>query len=90
MVILHKKEVTRNRKLLSIKDYMLHLGKGALYVITDICFCDNLKCKKRKQCARAKENHSKDSLPEYFSMAAFKCFQEGERVYFMKIKKSRK
>lgn len=56
-------------------------------MITDICFCDNKSCKKRKQCLRAVENHNRDSLSEYISFASFKCFQEGEREYFIKIKR---
>lgn len=59
-------------------------------MITDICFCDNINCKKRKQCLRATENHNRDNLPPYYSSASFKCFQEGEQEYFIRKKWGRK
>lgn len=59
-------------------------------MITDICFCDNKECKKRKSCLRALENHIKDDLPPYISVAHFKCFNEGENIYFIRKKWGRK
>ena len=53
---------------------------------TDICFCDNKSCKKRKQCLRAIENHNRDDLPKYNYFASFKCFQEGEQEFFIRKK----
>ena len=59
-------------------------------MITDICFCDNKECKKRKRCLRAIENHNKDDLPSYYSVANFKCFNEGENIYFIRKKWGRR
>lgn len=59
-------------------------------MLTDICFCDNEKCKKKKSCFRALDNHDRDELPEFISIANFKCFNEGEKNYFIRKKYGRK
>lgn len=56
---------------------------------SDICFCGNKDCKKRKSCMRALENHNKESIPQLISMANFKCFNEGENIYYIKKKRGR-
>lgn len=55
----------------------------------DICFCENKECKKRKSCMRALENHDRNSLTELISIANFKCFNEGENVYYIKKKRGK-
>lgn len=59
-------------------------------MITDICFCGNKKCKKRKQCDRSLENHAEDSLPPYISIAHFECNIQGNVDHFIKRKRSNK
>lgn len=56
-------------------------------MITDICFCENKECKKRKQCYRALENHIRDDLPPYISVAHFKCNIQENINYFIKRKR---
>lgn len=53
----------------------------------DICFCNNKECNKRKNCLRAIENHNKDNLAPYISVAEFKCTKEDKESYFIKMKR---